>query len=105
MFKQSQVLSAAETLEVQLWDLPSLIAVPAEMVRHTAKRLDELELAAYDEGFARGQAEGYQKGYETGADFARSQARKLSELFDYLARPMAAIDAQVEQDLVAMTIE
>jgi flagellar assembly protein FliH len=90
----------AETLgkAAQLWAMPSL--EPPKPLP-TAAKLQEIESAAYEEGFARGKAEGY----AAGAAIAREQAERLKLLMEALASPLADFDAEVESALVALAIE
>jgi len=74
---------------------------PEDVVLHTAQQLDEMEAAAYQDGFARGHGEGYAAGVQQ----ARNEAARLRELVTHLARPLAQIDEEVERTLVAMTVE
>lgn len=90
----------AETVSrnAQRWSLPSLKEPDPPP---TAAELQEIEQAAYEEGFARGKAEGY----AAGAAIAREQAERLRLLMEHLARPIADFDAEVENALVALAIE
>lgn len=84
----------------RLWELPSFNE-PDPNSLPTAKHLQEIEQAAYEEGFARGKAEGY----AAGAAIAREQAQRLRDLLEHLARPIAELDAEVESTLVALAID
>lgn len=88
------------------WQLPVFEGAPnlnisATARPHTTQELDEIEAAAYQDGYARGHAEGFAAGFAE----AREQADKLTALLTHLARPLRDIDAEVERALVAMTIE
>ncbi|WP_165797301.1 FliH/SctL family protein [Solimonas fluminis] len=86
------------------WEPPVFPApgrCPEDVVLHTAQQLDEMEAAAYQDGFARGHGEGYAAGVQQ----ARAEAARLRELVAHLARPLAQIDEEVERTLVAMTVE
>ncbi|HSW14368.1 MAG TPA: FliH/SctL family protein, partial [Solimonas sp.] len=80
---------------------PATPQCPEDVVLHTAQQLDEMEAAAYQDGFARGHSEGY----AAGAQMARDEATRLRELVQHLARPLAELDENVERMLVAMTVE
>jgi flagellar assembly protein FliH len=84
----------------QLWQMPALDE-PDGHALPTAEELQEIEAAAYEEGFARGKAEGY----AAGAAIAREQAERLKQLLEHLSKPIAALDAEVEATLVALAIE
>lgn len=94
----------SETLPAARWEPPIFAApghCPEDVVLHTAQQLDEMEAAAYQEGFARGHGEGYAAGLQQ----ARNEAARLRDLVAHLARPLAQIDEEVERTLVAMTVE
>ncbi len=86
----------------QRWELPDLdVWTDPQVAAHTARHLDQLEAAAYEEGIARGRSEGY----AAGAAMAREQAQRLHHLLDHLRFPLAEFDAEVERMLIALTIE
>lgn len=62
----------------------------------TAQKLDDIETAAYQDGFQRGQAEGFAAGQKT----ALVQAQRLQALIEHMARPLAHLDEETEQTLV-----
>jgi flagellar assembly protein FliH len=97
------VLAAEDAAAVfQRWQMPTLDAwADPEAAAHTARHLDQLEAAAYEEGFARGRNEGY----AAGAAAAREQAQRLHNLLDHLRAPLAEFDAEIERMLIALTIE
>lgn len=68
---------------------------------NTAGHLDEIEKAAYEEGFARGQADGYQ----TGKSEIQAVSSRLNQLLDHLGRPFKDIDAEVEHALVLLAMD
>ncbi|MGQ0697954.1 MAG: FliH/SctL family protein [Panacagrimonas sp.] len=85
------------------WTLPNFDALlrqrnaPPPSARH----LEDLEAEASREGHARGYADGYSQG----ASAARAEAARLRQLLQHLAAPLAELDAQTEQALVALTLE
>lgn len=91
----------APTLRWEPPVFPGAGRCPEDVVLHTAQQLDEMEAAAYQDGFARGHGEGYAAGLQQ----ARAEATRLRELVAHLARPLAQIDEEVERTLVAMTVE
>lgn len=98
----------AEAEAIARWELPVFPGTPRcpeDVVLHTAQHLDDMEAAAYQEGFARGHAEGLAIGQNAGAQQVREQAARLSALIDHLARPLQQLDEEVERTLVALTIE
>lgn len=97
----SDVLSAELAQSATRWELPVFGATFSAGTPHTAKHLDELEGAAYQEGFDRGHSEGYAAGLAA----AQQQALRLHALLDHMARPLRDIDGETERALVATTIE
>lgn len=85
------------------WSLPSFDAMlrARSAPPPSAKQLEELEAEAAREGHARGYADGYAQG----AAAARAEAKRLSSLLEYLAAPVADLDARTEQALVALMLE
>lgn len=85
------------------WDLPNFDAMlrARSTPPPSAQLLESLEAEAAREGHARG----YTDGYAQGAAAAREQAERLRQLLQHLAAPVAEIDAQTEQALVALTLE
>lgn len=81
------------------WEPPGM-AAGAHTV-HSARHLGEIEKAAQQKGHAQGHAEGYAAGMRE----AREQVARLQALFDHLAQPLQAVDAQVESDLVALAVD
>lgn len=89
------------------WSLPSfddLIrpreeAPPPELP--TAQQVEQIEAEAFREGHARGYADGYAQG----ATAARAEAERLAQLLRHLGAPLAELDAQTENALVALSLE
>ncbi|MEW6167219.1 MAG: FliH/SctL family protein [Pseudomonadota bacterium] len=94
--RDAAVLSA-ETLHAELprWQLPSFDPGASPP---TAQQLDQIEAAAYQEGFQRGQAEGYAAGQRAAA----TQAQRLQALVEHIARPLAHLDDEIEHALVEL---
>lgn len=85
----------AESVSANLarWQLPQFDQAPP-----TARRLDEIEKAAYQDGYQRGQAEGYAAGQKA----VLAQAQRLQALIEHMARPLAHLDEEVETALVTL---
>ncbi|MGQ0529802.1 MAG: FliH/SctL family protein [Panacagrimonas sp.] len=84
------------------WTLPNFDA----LLRNnrpppSASELESLEAEAAREGHARGYADGYAQG----ASAARIETQRLQQLLRHLAAPVAEVDAQTEQALVALMLE
>ena len=102
----SNVFAAESAAAAQRWELPLLQHFDLPVTPpHTAQHLDELEKAAYEDGFARGHADGQAQGYGDGAQRVREHGERLREVFDHLARPLRELDTDVERMLVALAIE
>ena len=94
----------------------------------TADDIEQIRQAAYDEGFAEGKDDGFSKGYGEGREqgqqdgfnqglaegkkqgLAEGQAElterlaKLTLLLDQLQKPLASIDAEVQQQLLQLSL-
>jgi flagellar assembly protein FliH len=88
------------------WSAPDLTGQPGRGMRDpdfsppTAEELEVVRHAAYEEGLAAGRSDGLRQG----AEEARAKARELHSLIASLARPLALLDARVEDELVALAI-
>jgi len=98
-------LSAESVTNAQRWELPLLQGFADLAPPPTAQQLDEIEKAAYEDGFARGHADGEAQGYADGARVVREQTERLRAVFDHLAKPVREIDGDVERMVVALAIE
>lgn len=90
----------AESVEgtVTRWALPSFEAVP-QSPPPTAEALENIEAAAYQEGFERG----HHDGYEVGQKSAITQGERLRALVDHMVRPLVSLDEEVERLLVELS--
>jgi len=82
----------------------------------TAEEIEAMQKQAYEEaraagykegteqGYRDGRQEGYRQGYEEGRVNAASLAQRLQALIDCLSEPLAQVDDQVEQELLALAI-
>lgn len=94
----------------------------------TADDIEQMRQAAYDEGFAQGKEDGFSKGYNEGREqgqqdglsqglaegkkqgLSEGQAElterlgQLTQLLDQLQQPLASIDAQVQQQLLQLSL-
>lgn len=101
----SNFLSAEQVVNAQRWELPLLQGFGEASPPPTAEQIDNIERAAYEEGFARGVAEGQAQGYADGARLVREQTERLRAVFDHCAKPLRELDGEVERMLVALAIE
>jgi len=66
----------------------------------TARQLEELQRAAWEEGFAAGRREGLERGEAE----VRARVAALERVLDTLAAPLAEVDEAVERELVALAV-
>jgi flagellar assembly protein FliH len=95
---QASILSAESTPDAQRWELPILDG--GSGAPPTAARLEAMEAAAHEEGFARGHAEGY----AAGASEVRTQVQRLRQILEHCSKPLAYLDAAVEAALVELAL-
>lgn len=122
----SKIIRGIEGEAYDRWQMPVVDEpeeeVPAEELETapgpTVRELEELQRAAYEEGFAegraagleQGQAEGFAQGQAEGLAAGEQEGRALAEqmrqIFDTLAEPIRQLDDAVEQALsqLAMTL-
>lgn len=89
--------------QAAMWTLPSFDDVlrARSTPPPSAQQLEDLEAAAAREGQARGYAEGYAQGMAA----AQADAARLRQMLKHLSAPVAEVDLQTEQALVALTLE
>ncbi|WP_455385617.1 flagellar assembly protein FliH [Acidihalobacter prosperus] len=118
---RSKILSEQSVEEVSLWRAPSMEAAPqrsssghahekgdvedvdtqAELLRPmTAEQLEALQESARQEGFRQGREEGL----AAGAEEARQKSQEWTTLLDAAARPLADLDRQVLDELMALAV-
>ncbi|TJY62852.1 hypothetical protein E4T66_03790 [Sinimarinibacterium sp. CAU 1509] len=94
------VLSAEQVGDLAArWEIP-VFPTAGQGTPHTAAQLDEIEQAAYQEGFQRGHGEGHSVGQKA----ALAQAQRLQSLLEHMARPLAHLDEEVERALVELAM-
>lgn len=130
----SKVISSGGLMDVQQWsppnmdemetefDAPEVVETEAPVL--TADQLQQIQKAAYDEGFEQGRKEGFElgrtdgfeqgktEGIEYGHKEALNQGRselqgrvaRLDRLMELLDRPLRQMDDQVEHELIEMVI-
>lgn len=93
--------------QAAMWALPNFDE--ALRARSTpppsAQKLESLEAEAAREGQARGYAEGRAQGYAEGMAAAQADAARMRQMLKHLSAPVAEVDQQTEQALVALTLE
>lgn len=85
------------------WQAPTIAPAPGRAnVRAsndappTVAELDQLEAAAYQDGYQRG----YDAGFQQGSADAAERVNRLKEIFHTLVQPLADLDSEVEQTLL-----
>lgn len=124
--------SKAELEAVRLWAMPNVsgadtanrvVEEVAEPVMEedlppvlTVEEIEAMQKQAYDEAFAQGQREGFEQGFQQGREegakqsyaenlhLLQEQAGQFTELMAALAEPFKELDAEVEQELVKLSI-
>ena len=96
------------------YELPSIsseMAVQGRRPGKTVQELEELEQRTYEEAFAKGHAEGRAQGLaaaerEMRPQIEQLQARvqRLDTIIDSLARPLAELDPEVEDQLLQLAL-
>jgi len=105
---------------VSRWDLPSISGTVVGKGRpgragRTVSELEELERSAFDEAYAKGHEAGHAAGLAAGMSAAQAQAQPLLEgvqrqaallegMLASLSRPFEELDAEVERQLVHLTL-
>lgn len=84
--------------EARAWAPPQMAETRKPMA--TAAGLADLQAEAYQEAFDQGLAEGR----EAGRAEVRAQVQRLEGMFYDLAKPFEALDQDVEQELLALSI-
>lgn len=85
----------------QMGDAPAPAPAPADAAAHpTVSELEELQRQAREEGYAAGLAQGLAEARAKG----REQAARLESICTQAARPLAELDAAVEQELARMAV-
>lgn len=110
--KGAQVIRAAAA-QVEQWRPPQVQGAgePAVGDHHgvlTAGRLNEIQQAAYDEGFERGRKEGQTYGHREGLEEGRAESaqriQRLNQLLAALDTPFEQLDQQLENEVVTLVI-
>ncbi len=74
----------------------------------TAKQLEKLQKAAYEESFEQGRKEGFEYGHKEGLEQSRKQLEHYASQFDRLLKsfeqPLTELDNQVERELLSLVI-
>jgi flagellar assembly protein FliH len=109
----SKVIRGEQGDAFDRWQLPT-VGQPAAAAQApaqpapTVRELEELQKAAYDEGFAQGRKEGFDKGNQEGVVAGQQEGRELVQrmrrILDALAEPVRQLDDDVEQALTSLAL-
>lgn len=100
MLSDDEVLDAERVgASVARWQLP-VFAGGGQSEPITAQQLEDIEQAAYQDGFQRGQGEGFNAGQQA----VLKQSQRLQALVAHLAKPLEQLDAEVEQALAELAM-
>lgn len=141
MTATTRIIRSEEVDAFARWEVPAVEALPTSETAATelpmedvavsgptVRELEELQKAAYDEGFAQGRAEGHAaghaeghaeglsagretglaegraEGYAAGEQEARELVGRMRQIFDTLAEPVRELDDSVEQALTSLAL-
>lgn len=99
----------ADPAVIARWDLPSVSgkSVQARRPGPTVGELEDIERKAYDEAYAAGREAGLASARaetQKSVDQLKAQVARMSGVFDKLSKPLEEMDAQVEQQLVNLSL-
>jgi len=92
------------------WDLPSVSGTPVQLRRQQGKtvaELEEVENRAYQEAYEKGHAAGLAAARvesQKSIDQLKAQAVRFEQVIESLAEPLKDVDAQVEQQLLSLSM-
>ena len=96
----SSVFTKSAAGAASVWTAPDVGEPAAHQKLPTVSGLADLQAEAHKEAFDLGLVEGR----ETGRAEVRAQVERLSAMFQDLARPFEALDAEVERELLALAM-
>ena len=112
----SKVIAGGGKEKVEQWSPPNMRGTEvdiSELEREagpvlTAEQLEQIQKAAYDEGFAQGNKAGFEYGHKEAlaqgrAELAQTVVR-FEQLMNLLERPLQQLDDQVERELIEVVI-
>jgi flagellar assembly protein FliH len=89
-----------ESARAAVWTAPNMHDSPGTVRPPTVSGLADLQAEAYREAFEQGLAEGR----DAGRADARAQVERLAGMVHQLARPLEAVDAEVEKELLTLAM-
>lgn len=104
VIKSTSALATAEnTASSVTWEAPSIAGPRANRrTKLTLSELEDIERIAWDEAYAKGEAAGLAAG-EVEIRKRLAEVQHIESIFTALARPLAELDQEVEQQLVTLT--
>lgn len=105
----ARTTAAAADNVIARWDLPAVSgkSVQARRPGPTVGELENIERKAYDEAYAAGREAGLASARaetQKSVDQLKAQVARMSGVFDKLSKPLEEMDAQVEQQLVNLSL-
>lgn len=111
----SKVIAGGGSENIKQWSPPSMRGTEVDISELdetgpllTADQLEQIQKAAYDEGFAQGNKEGFEYGHKEalaqGRDELSKTVLRFEQLMTLLERPLQQLDDQVERELIEMVI-
>lgn len=105
----ARTTAAAADNAIARWDLPSVSgkSLQARRPGPTVGELENIERKAYDEAYAAGREAGLASARaetQKSVDQLKAQVARMSGVFDKLSKPLEEMDAQVEQQLVNLSL-
>ena len=102
-------MSASSSEVIVAWDLPAVSgqSVQSRRAGRTVSELEQIERTAYSEAFAEGKAAGLAAARaetQQALDQLKAQVARLDSMLATLSRPLQDLDAQVEQELVSLSL-
>jgi flagellar assembly protein FliH len=94
----SKVIAAESLEQCAAWAPPEMQGACSAPPMVTASQLESLQKQAYQEGFASGQKDGYQAGER----HFSAHIERLQQMMQTLHAPFAALDQQVEQEILLL---
>ena len=113
----SRVIAGGGMEEIKQWSPPNMRGTEVDVdeieeagagAPLTADQLEQIQKAAYEEGFEQGKREGFEYGHKEALTQGRAELSKkvtrFEQLMTLLDRPLQKLDDQVERELIEMVI-
>lgn len=111
----SKVIAGGGKENIKQWSLPDMGTTEVEVNElngagslPTADQLEQIQKAAYEEGFKQGKKDGFEYGHKEALSQGQAEISKKAVRFEQfmslLERPLQQLDDQVERELIEMVI-